>query len=99
MCQEDLGGVLFFMDPLDAHPHLCDIDTLIRLSNVQNVLLATNPTSAHALCYVLELALKGGRKDMIPSFFKTLESPGVKVYNEHQKNEVEGLNRQNGEKN
>ena len=92
MCQEDLGGVLFFMDPLDSHPHLCDIDTLIRLSNVQNALLTTNPTSAYALCYVLELALREGRKDMIPSFFKTLESPGVKVYNEQQKKRVEELN-------
>ena len=99
MCQEDLGGVLFFMDPLDSHPHLCDIETLIRLSNVQNVLLATNPTSAHALCYILELALRGGRKDMIPSFFKTLESPGVKVYNKQQKNKVEELNHGNDEKN
>ena len=92
MCQEDLGGVIFFMDPLQAHPHQCDIDALIRLSNVQNVLLTTNPTSAHALCYVLELALKDGRKDMIPSFFNTLESPGIKVYNQKQKKQVEALN-------
>ena len=72
------------MDPLDAHPHQCDIDTLVRLSNAQNVLLMTNPTSAHAMCYVLEEALRKGRKDMIPSFFHTLESPGVKVYKERQ---------------
>ena len=84
MCQEDLGGVFFFMDPLDAHPHQCDIDALVRLANVQNVLLMTNPTSAHAVCYVLEQALREGRKDMIPSFFLTLESPGVKVYKERQ---------------
>ena len=66
------------------HSHQCDIDTLIRLSNVQNVLLTTNPTSAHALCYVLEMALREGRKDMIPSFFNSLESPGVKDYNKKQ---------------
>ena len=72
MCNEDLGGVIFFMDPLDAHPHQCDIDTLVRLSNVQNVLLMTNPTSAHAMCYVLEEALRKGRKDMIPSFFGSM---------------------------
>ena len=93
MCQEDLGGVIFFMDPLDAHPHNCDIETLVRLSNVGNVLLTTNPSSAHALCYLLELALREGRKDMIPSFFHTLESPGVKVYKERQKKEVEELNK------
>ena len=33
------------MDPLDSHPHQCDIDALIRLSNVQNVLLMTNPST------------------------------------------------------
>ena len=92
MCQEDLGGVIFFMDPLDAHPHQCDIDALVRLSNVQNVLLMTNPTSAHAVCYVLEEALREGRKDMIPSFFHTLESPGVKVYKERQGKLIEKTN-------
>ena len=85
MCQEDVGAVLFFMDPLQSHPHLCDIDTLIRVSNVKNVLLTTNPTSAHALCHVLESALKDGKKDLIPSFFKTLESPGVKIYTSEQR--------------
>lgn len=94
MCQEDLGGVLFFMDPLQSHPHQCDIEALIRLSNVQNVMLSTNPTSSHALCYVLELALKEGRREMIPSFFHTLESPGVKVYNEGQKKVVQTVDSQ-----
>ena len=84
MCQEDLGGILFFMDPLDPHPHQCDIDALIRLSNVTNILFATNPISCDALTFVLELALKQKRKDMIPSFFYTLESPGVSVYKEGQ---------------
>ena len=84
MCQEELGAILFFMDPLDPHPHQCDIDALIRLSNVTNVLFATNPTSCHALTFILELALKEERKDMIPSFFHTLESPGVRLYKEEQ---------------
>ena len=84
MCQEELGAILFFMDPLDPHPHQCDIDALIRLSNVTNVLFATNPTSCHALTFILELALKEGRNNMIPSFFHTLESPGVRLYKEEQ---------------
>jgi len=91
MCQENLGGIVFFMDPLDAHPHQCDIDALMRLSNVHNVLIMTNPTSAHTACYVMEQALKEGRKDLIPSFFHTLESPGVKVYKENQAKEVASL--------
>ena len=91
MCQEDLGGVLFFMDPLQFHPHLCDIETLIRLSNVHNVLLATNRTSAIALCKVLEVALREGRKDLIPSFFYTLESTGVTRYKEQQQKKINEL--------
>ena len=88
MCQEDLGGILFFMDPLDTHPHQCDINALIRLSNVNNILLATNPTSCYALTFILECSLKEEKKDMIPSFFHSLESPGVKVYKEEQSKHV-----------
>ena len=91
MCQGDLGGILFFMDPLDTHPHQCDISALIRLSNVTNILLATNPTSCYALTFILERALKEEKKDMIPSFFHSLESPGVKVYKEEQSKHVKVL--------
>ena len=91
MCQGDLGGILFFMDPLDTHPHQCDINALIRLSNVNNILLATNPTSCYALTFLLERALKEEKKDMIPSFFHSLESPGVKVYKEGQSKHVKIL--------
>ena len=91
MCQEDLGGILFFMDPLDPHPHQCDIDALIRVCNVTNVLFATNPTSCYALTFILEHALKEGRKDLIPSFFHTLESPCVSVYKEEQSKYVKVL--------
>ena len=79
------------MDPLDPHPHQCDIDTLIRLSNVHNIMLITNPTSAHSICYVLEEALKKHRKDLIPSFFQNLQPPGVKVYKERQEKQVDEL--------
>ena len=91
MCQEDLGGILFFMDPLDTHPHQCDINALIRLSNVNNILLATNPTSCYALTFILERSLKEEKKHMIPSFFHSLESPGVKVYKEEQSKHVKIL--------
>ena len=91
MCREDLGAILFFMDPLDNHPHQCDIDALIRLSNVSNVLFATNPTSCYALALILEQGLKEERKDMIPSFFHTLESPSVGIYKEEQSRHVKIL--------
>lgn len=38
--------VIFFRDPLDRHPHEPDILMLMRLCDVHNVPLATNPASA-----------------------------------------------------
>ena len=45
-------AVLFFVDPLNAHPHEPDIQGLLRVCNVHNVPLATNEATA-------ELVLKG----------------------------------------
>lgn len=39
-------AVIFFVDPLDKHPHEPDIQTLLRACNVQNVALATNEATA-----------------------------------------------------
>lgn len=80
MCIEDLGALIFFVDPLSAHPHQADIDSLIRLSNCGNVILCPNPTSAMALIYTIRTALIMGNRGMIPSFFHTLESPAVEEY-------------------
>lgn len=41
--------VVFFIDPLDKHPHEPDINMLLRLCNVHNIPLATNPASAEIL--------------------------------------------------
>ncbi|MEM1002350.1 MAG: methylglyoxal synthase [Bacteroidota bacterium] len=41
--------VLFFRDPLDKHPHEPDILMLMRLCDVHNVPLATNPATAALL--------------------------------------------------
>ncbi|MXN90640.1 methylglyoxal synthase [Flavobacterium sp. Sd200] len=38
--------VLFFKDPLASHAHDADINMLIRVCDVHNVPLATNPASA-----------------------------------------------------
>lgn len=88
MCQKDLGGIIFFVDPLSAHPHQADIDSLLRLANVHNLMVAPNPTSAFGMCFLLKCALKKGRKDMLVSFFKTLQSPGVASYKQTQEEEV-----------
>jgi len=84
MCLENVGAVIFFMDPLSAHPHQADIDSLIRMCNVHNVVLCPNPTTACAMMYLLRQALINGKREMIPSFFETLESPAVDSYKNSQ---------------
>lgn len=80
MCMEDLGALIFFVDPLSAHPHQADIDSLIRLANCGNVIVCPNPTSAMSMMHTLKSALETGNRGMIPSFFETLESPAVEEY-------------------
>ncbi|MEO1262112.1 MAG: methylglyoxal synthase [Bacteroidota bacterium] len=41
-----LDLVIFFRDPLDKHPHEPDVQMLMRLCDVYNVPLATNPGGA-----------------------------------------------------
>lgn len=42
----ELDMVFFFRDPLDKHPHEPDVQMLMRVCDVHNVPLATNPASA-----------------------------------------------------
>ena len=42
----EVFAVVFFVDPLDKHPHEPDIQTLLRACNVHNVPLATNEATA-----------------------------------------------------
>ncbi len=39
-------AVLFFVDPLSAHPHDPDIQAVLRVCNVHNVPIATNVAAA-----------------------------------------------------
>ncbi|MEM9918827.1 MAG: methylglyoxal synthase [Bacteroidota bacterium] len=48
----ELEAVIFFRDPLDKHPHEPDVQMLMRLCDVHNVPLATNPATGN-------LVLKG----------------------------------------
>jgi methylglyoxal synthase len=41
--------VIFFRDPLEKHPHEPDVLMLLRLCDVHNVPLATNPATAELL--------------------------------------------------
>ena len=45
-----VAAVFFFIDPLGKHPHDPDINSLLRICNVHDVPLATNPsTAAHII--------------------------------------------------
>ncbi len=44
--QGEVDAVIFFVDPLDKHPHDPDIQTLLRACNVHNVPIATNLSTA-----------------------------------------------------
>jgi methylglyoxal synthase len=45
--------VLFFKDPLASHAHDADINMLIRVCDVHNVPLATNPASAELFLHAI----------------------------------------------
>lgn len=47
----EIDLVIFFRDPLDKHPHEPDVQMLMRLCDVHNIALATNPATAQ-LCIV-----------------------------------------------
>ena len=53
----DLDVVIFFRDPLDKHPHEPDVQMLLRLCDVHNIPLATNPKSAHYILRGIEATL------------------------------------------
>jgi len=59
MVLQDLGGVIFFTDPLFSHPHAADIATLLRMCDLHNILHASNPTTARALIPVLREGADG----------------------------------------
>ncbi len=48
----EVAAVIFLVDPLYAHPHEPDIQSLLRVCNVHNIPLATNLATA-------ELVLRG----------------------------------------
>ncbi len=51
VAEKKLDAVIFFRDPMDKHPHEPDVQMLMRLCDVHNIPLATNPATAQ---YLLE---------------------------------------------
>ncbi len=85
MTQGKVGGIIFFTDPMSAHPHQADIDGLCRLAMVHNTMILQNPTTAVMMMDVLRNALRERRPEIIPSFFFDLVSPSVSAYKEAQR--------------
>jgi len=46
LVEGEIDMVIFFRDPLGKHPHEVDVNMLMRLCDVHNVPLATNPAAA-----------------------------------------------------
>lgn len=46
MVEEKVNMVVFFRDPLGKHPHEVDVNMLMRLCDVYDIPLATNPAAA-----------------------------------------------------
>lgn len=44
-----LDVIIFFRDPLDKHPHEPDVQMLMRLCDVHNIPLVTNPAGAEMI--------------------------------------------------
>lgn len=49
VAEKKVHAVIFFRDPLGKHPHEPDVQMLLRVCDLYNVPLATNPQSAHLL--------------------------------------------------
>lgn len=49
LATQELDLVIFFRDPLDKHPHEPDVQMLMRLCDVHNIPLATNPAAANLM--------------------------------------------------
>jgi methylglyoxal synthase len=54
----EISGVVFFIDPLDVHPHQVDVNMLLRICNVYNIPLATNYMTASYIITGLEKTLE-----------------------------------------
>merc|ERR1711935_1056185 len=81
MVSGKIGGIIFFQDPMDSHPHQADIQCLVRQALVHNIVIADTPSSALMIVNCLRSALIGkGRPELMPSFFFTLQSPSVEAY-------------------
>ena len=77
---KNICGVIFFRDPLSAHPHHADIEDLGRLCDVYQIPFSTNPQSREA---ILDNLLSGkAERELIPNHV-------LEVYKQGQSKVVE----------
>ncbi|TZF83710.1 methylglyoxal synthase [Pedobacter sp. BS3] len=50
-----IAAIIFFRDPLGKHPHEPDVQMLLRICDVHDVPLATNPATARLLLKGIQL--------------------------------------------
>ncbi|WP_425146440.1 methylglyoxal synthase [Deinococcus sp.] len=60
---EQVLAVFFFRDPLTSQPHEPDVSALVRLCDVHDIPLATNPASASALMLWLAQQVQAVQSD------------------------------------
>ena len=53
--EKKLDGIIFFIDPMTAHPHDVDVKALIRLAIVHQIPMALNQATADALIAHIEV--------------------------------------------
>jgi len=58
IAEGEIFAVVFFIDPLEVHPHQVDVNMLLRICNVYNIPLATNYMTASYIIKGLEEKLK-----------------------------------------
>jgi methylglyoxal synthase len=51
---KEVDIVIFFIDPLEVHPHQVDVSMLLRICNVHDIAIATNYSTASRLISPLE---------------------------------------------
>ncbi|MEQ6166106.1 methylglyoxal synthase [Ekhidna sp. MALMAid0563] len=52
--EKKIDAVVFFRDPLDKHPHEPDVQMLMRICDVHNIPIATNPATASLIFTAFE---------------------------------------------
>ena len=77
---KNVCGVIFFRDPLSAHPHHADIEDLGRLCDVYQIPFATNPQNREA---ILDNLLSGKAEREL------IQNHVLKVYKQRQSKVVE----------